>query len=123
VIFSVASHRSSHGRVQAGGAGAALGGGGVAAGDLVGQDQLEELGVAEAVGVHHCLVSRAGGPHRRPRPVPEAMDHQSPWVVRTVRAVLVRVVVGFFLLVAAMGIVSVVGIRRESAAVVNAVGG
>ncbi len=52
---------------------------------------------------------------------PGTMDHQSPWVVRTVRAVLVRVVVGFFLLVAAMGIVSVVGIRRKSAAVVNAV--
>ncbi len=49
------------------------------------------------------------------------MDHQSPWVVRTVRAVLVRGVVGFFLLVAAMGIVFVVGIRRKSAAVVNAV--
>jgi deazaflavin-dependent oxidoreductase (nitroreductase family) len=50
-----------------------------------------------------------------------AMDHQSLWVVRTVRPVLVRVVAGFFLLVAAMGIVFVVGIRRKSAAVVNAV--
>src|SRR5258706_3120568 len=52
---------------------------------------------------------------------PGTMDHQSPWVVRTVGAVLVRVVVGFFLLVAARRIVSVVGIRRKSAAVVNAV--
>jgi hypothetical protein len=38
-----------------------------------------------------------------------------------VRAVVVRVVAGFFLLVAAMGIVWVVGVRRRSAAVVNAV--
>src|SRR5215472_9591949 len=37
------------------------------------------------------------------------------------RAVLVRVVVGFFLLVATIGIVFVVGVRRKSATVVNAV--
>ena len=39
-----------HGRVQAGGAGAARRGGGVAAGDLVGQDQLQELGVGQVAG-------------------------------------------------------------------------
>jgi len=39
-----------HGRVQAGGAGAPFGGGGVAAGHLVGEDQLQELGVAEVAG-------------------------------------------------------------------------
>jgi hypothetical protein len=37
------------------------------------------------------------------------------------RAVLVRVVVGFLLLVASIGIVFVVGMRRKSATVVNAV--
>src|SRR5512135_32269 len=37
------------------------------------------------------------------------------------RAVLVRVVAGFLLLVAAVGIVFVVGMRRKSAAVVNVV--
>jgi len=36
-----------HGRVQPGGAGAQLRGAGVAAGDLVGEDQLEELAVAQ----------------------------------------------------------------------------
>lgn len=45
---------------------------------------------------------------------------QSPWVVRTVRAVLVKVVAGLLLLVAAIGIVFLAGIRRQSATVVNA---
>ena len=40
----------AHGGVEAGGAGAPLGGGGVAAGDLVGEDELEELGVAQVAG-------------------------------------------------------------------------
>ena len=40
-----------HGRVEAGGAGAAVGGGGLAAGDFVGEDELEELGVAHAAGL------------------------------------------------------------------------
>jgi hypothetical protein len=46
-----------HCRVQAGGAGAALRGGGFPAGDLVGQDELEELGVGQLAGA------------RGPRPV------------------------------------------------------
>ena len=40
-----------HGRVEPGGAGTPVGGGGLAAGDFVGEDELEELGVAHAAGV------------------------------------------------------------------------
>jgi hypothetical protein len=40
-----------HGRVELGGAGAPVGAGGLASGDLVGEDELEELGVAHAAGL------------------------------------------------------------------------
>ncbi|HET6919433.1 MAG TPA: hypothetical protein VFI46_08220 [Jiangellaceae bacterium] len=47
VVPTVQRHR----RVESGGAGSSVGGGGFAAGDFVGEDELEELGVTEATGV------------------------------------------------------------------------
>jgi deazaflavin-dependent oxidoreductase (nitroreductase family) len=49
------------------------------------------------------------------------MDYRSPQVVRIMRTVLIKVAGGLVLLVAATGIVFVVGVRRKSATVVNAV--
>ena len=47
VVPAVEGHR----RVEPGGAGPAVGGGRLAAGDFVGEDELEELGVAHAAGL------------------------------------------------------------------------
>ena len=50
--MAVSSQRSRrHRGVEPGGAGSQVGGGGLAAGDFVGEDELEELGVSHAAGV------------------------------------------------------------------------